>query len=311
MYKFRNNLLIEEYIESNVLNELVSQNYNLVICCNIEVLPIAIKLKRGNTRILFDIREYFLMHFSSFLWKILIKPRNVFIFTKYLKYADKAITVSNGLKKLYKDNLNLDCEVYMSLPTKSKLKSEIKNKYDKIRIVHHGVSNPTRKIENMIYLMDYLDKDKYNLDLYLVNLNNSYFNKLLKLADERKNVNILEPVKFNEINNMLSEYDIGLYLLEDISLNHKFALPNKIFEFIQSGLCLAFSPSPDMKYIIDKFDLGVTADNYDPKNLADKIRNLSDEDINKYKDNSRKASEMLNAETNNKRMNEIIEELLN
>ena len=167
-----------------------------------------------------------------------------------------------------------------------------------------------RKIENMIFLMDYLDSNKYELDLYLVNLNNNYHSKLINMVKSRKNIRIFEPVKFNEINKMLSEYDIGLVFFEPTTFSLEFSMPNKLFEMIQSGLCLAFSPSPDMKHIIDKYELGVTADDYSPKNLAEKIKSLSYEDINKYKENSRNAAEILNVETNNKRMKEIIKELI-
>lgn len=309
-YKINNNILINEFIDNKTLNELKNNNYDLIICCNLEMLPLAVIFKKENTKILFDVREYFIKQFKGIFWNIFIKPNNSYILAYFKKNVDKFLTVSNGLKVEYLKNENIDCEVYMSLPEKFEFKSEIKDQYSKIKLVHHGIGIGVRKIENMIYLMDNLDSDKYELDLYLVNKNNRYFKFLKDLASIRKNVNILEPVKFNEINKMLSKYDIGLIHFEPITFNLEFSLPNKFFEFIQSGLCLAFSPSPDMKYIIDEYKVGVTSDNYEPKNLAEKISNLSIEEINKYKENSRKAAEILNVETNNKRMKEIIEELI-
>lgn len=312
LYKINKNLLLFDNISSDTKKELINNKYDLIICENIELIYLAFKLMSFNTKIMIDLREYFPTHFNNNVsWRLRKKEYYNYLLNKYVSKTNIILTVSDGIAKEYKNKYNLDCETYLSLPDKQNDKSEIRDKYDVIKIVHHGIASPNRNLESMIYMMDYLDENKYELDLYLVKLNNSCFHDLVKLSENKRNVNILEPVNYANINKMLSNYDIGLYLLKDNSFNHKYALPNKLFEFIQAGLCLAFSPIYESANLINKYNVGIVSDNYEAENIANKIRKISDTKLNEYKRNSRNAAEILNSENNNKTMEAIIKELLN
>lgn len=310
LYKIYTNLLLFDRISKENFDNLRNKQFDLIICENIEVTYLASLLIDDNTKLMVDLREYFPRQFDNrFSWSLKKKEYYIYLLNKFVSQFDKIITVSNGLAKAYKDNFDFNCEVYMSLPEKSDSKSEIKEEYDKIKLVHHGNATPDRKIENMIYMMDELS-DKYSLDLYLVKMNNTYHEFLTKLSIKYDNVTIHQPVKLEEINNTISKYDIGVYSMEAYSFNIEHTLPNKLFEFIQAGLCLAFGPVTEMKNVISEYQVGVVSDNFEPKSLANKISSMTTVELNKYKENSRKASEILNLETNKIRMNEIIEGLI-
>jgi hypothetical protein len=51
-----------------------------------------------------------------------------------------------------------------------------------------------------------------------------------------------------------------------------------------------------MKNIVEKYNLGVVADDFSPESLADKIKSLTKEKIAIFKKNSEKASKIENAE---------------
>lgn len=311
LYKIFNQLLLIDSISKADFNSIKKRKFDLIICENIEVTYLAFLLKSENTKLMVDLREYFPRQFDNrFSWSLKKKEYYNLLLKNYVSKFDKIITVSNGLAKAYKDNFDFDCDVYMSLPEKANDKSEIKNEYDAIKIVHHGNATPDRKIENMIYMMDTLD-NKYTLDLYLVKMNNAYYDFLLDLSSKYDNVNIHQPVKLEEINSTISKYDIGVYSMEAYSFNIEHTLPNKLFEFIQAGLCLAFGPVPEMKMIIEEYNVGVVSDNFEPSSLAKKIKGMTTQELNKYKNNSRLASDTLNLETNKIKMNGIIEELIN
>jgi hypothetical protein len=69
-----------------------------------------------------------------------------------------------------------------------------------------------------------------------------------------------------------------------------------LYEFIQAKLAIAISPSPEMKKVVEQYDLGVVADDFTPENLANKIKELTRKDILFYKNNSLKASKIETAE---------------
>ena len=44
----------------------------------------------------------------------------------------------------------------------------------------------------------------------------------------------------------LNAHDVGVYVLPPVSFNHLWALPNKVFDFVQGRLALVVGPSPEM-----------------------------------------------------------------
>jgi glycosyltransferase involved in cell wall biosynthesis len=93
--------------------------------------------------------------------------------------------------------------------------------------------------------------------------------------------------------------DVGLALIDSISSNNMFALPNKLFEYIMAGLPVIVSDLPQMRTIVQKYKVGAVV----PENDADAIvRVLRDWDkhpttVKKLRSNCRKASAELNWET--------------
>src|SRR5262249_15869069 len=114
----------------------------------------------------------------------------------------------------------------------------------RIRIVHHGVTISSRRIELMIEAMDFLNK-RFELDLMLIPNATSYVRDLERAAAARPRVRIVPPVPMTELPRHLNQYDIGLFLLPPTNFNYQYALPNKFFEFVQGRLAVAVGPSPE------------------------------------------------------------------
>ncbi len=113
-------------------------------------------------------------------------------------------------------------------------------------------------------------------------------------------------VEHTELINYTSGADIGLALIENISTSYYYALPNKLFEYINAELCIIASPLPQMKKIIDEFKLGYTVEPDDLKSLKEKVTGLiSDEKLlNDFKLNSRSAANRLNWQNEFERVKE-------
>ena len=92
--------------------------------------------------------------------------------------------------------------------------------------------------------------------------------------------------------------DIGVALIENISKSYYYALPNKLFEYIMAEVPVVVSNLPQMKEIIEKYDVGFAVDIDNRYELITAIKKLS-EDARLYeskKQNCRIASQELNWE---------------
>jgi glycosyltransferase involved in cell wall biosynthesis len=66
-------------------------------------------------------------------------------------------------------------------------------------------------------------------------------------------------VNHNAVLNYSSSADYGVSFTEDSCLNHRYCLPNKIFEYLMAGLPLITSNLPEMKSLIEAESVGVVA----------------------------------------------------
>jgi glycosyltransferase involved in cell wall biosynthesis len=77
-------------------------------------------------------------------------------------------------------------------------------------------------------------------------------------SDSYGNIHYLSPVVHHEVVRISKSADIGLAMIEAVSLSDYYCLPNKLFEYAFSSLFVIASDFPDMKQIVDEYDLGIT-----------------------------------------------------
>jgi glycosyltransferase involved in cell wall biosynthesis len=104
--------------------------------------------------------------------------------------------------------------------------------------------------------------------------------------------------------------DLGIALIENISKSYFYALPNKLFEYIMAGIPVIVSDLPQMKNIIETYDVGKIVIDLQPKNIADTIDGfLQDKsEVEKIKKNCNAAAKNLNWE---KEFNLVFPKLFN
>lgn len=137
------------------------------------------------------------------------------------------------------------------------------------------------------------------------------FDQILHMASTRQNVRIIPPVKMQEIVPFTNQYDIGLYILPPTNFNVKYALPNKIFEFIQARLVVAIGPSIEMSKIVKTYQCGMIANDFEPQTLAAMLNRLTEQDIMTLKNNSDIAAKTLNNDTSCREIKKIMKDMIN
>ncbi len=68
-------------------------------------------------------------------------------------------------------------------------------------------------------------------------------------------IHFLGAVNHTELLTYTASADIGLALIENISISYYYALPNKLFEYIMAGIPILASNLPQMKKVIDDYKL--------------------------------------------------------
>ena len=292
-----------------------SRTFDLIIANDIESLPLAFKIKKTE-KILFDAHEFAPRHFEDKLvWRIFFQRFNKYLCRKYLPIVDQMITVGSGLANEYAAHYPVKPIVvtnanYYSDHTPTPVNEK------KIRLIHHGAANPSRQLEIMIEMMNYLD-DRFTLDLMLLTPSiankktRSYLDSLKKLIKDNPRITIVPPVKSSEVVNFIHPYDMGIFLLPPINFNYANTLPNKLFDFIQARLAIGIGPTPEMARLVNTHHLGVVADDFTPQSLAQKINSLTATQISFFKINSEKAARELSAEKNKVILNDLVSDLTN
>jgi glycosyltransferase involved in cell wall biosynthesis len=287
---------------------LLGDNYDLIVCHDLNLLPLALSVKK-NAKVLFDAREYYPRHYEDrFFWRFFYQGFNKYLCRQYLHRCDAMITICDGISREYYKNYGVKSDVIMSLPFYVSCRPS-RTEPDKVKMIYHGNANPSRRTELMIEVMDYVD-ERFSLDLMLMPSDPSYLKKLISKAAKRKNVRIIPPVSYNEIVPFTSRYDIGLCLFPPSTFNLKYVLANKFFECIQARLAIAIGPSIEMAKIVKEWDCGIVAGDFEPKTLADELNKLTSERIMYYKQRSDKAALHLSAESNIRRIGSIVDKLL-
>lgn len=96
-------------------------------------------------------------------------------------------------------------------------------------------------------------------------------------ARRHPNIHLLPAVPPDQLRSYTRSGDIGLCLIEPACLSYVYCLPNKLFEYMGSGVPVIATPLPEMSAIINSCGCGWTVEN-DPVALRQLITSISREE---------------------------------
>jgi hypothetical protein len=283
-------------------------NPDIVIVHGLNLIPVGFQIAGRSGKVVFDAHEYYPLEFEdSSEWLKNTKPYYDFLCKVYLPKVGLMYNVCNGIANKYKEEFNVK-SVVITNAAEFKMLRPLKCS-GKIKLVHHGISIPSRKIELMIEMMDHVD-ERFELYLMLVDLDSLYTAKIIKYGSERANIKFIDPVPTSQIADFINQFDLGVVLVPPVNFNYKFGLGNKFFEFIQARIGLAIGPLPEMAAYVNSFELGVISENFEGRSLAKELNNLSYKDIETFKENAHRNALELSSEQNKMLIKNSISELV-
>jgi len=124
-------------------------------------------------------------------------------------------------------------------------------------------------------------------------------------------VYFLPPVPAEQIPSYAADAAVGVALIEGTCLSYQYALPNKLFEYIQAGLPVVTSDLPEMAALVKRYGLGQTFPAGNPELLA---RTLNDvlhdpKKLRGYREHAFIAAKELNWNSEQMRLLQLYREL--
>lgn len=266
---------------------------DVVLANDLQTLPLALRL---GPPVVFDAHEHAPTQGANKLWwRALLGPYVRSQCRQYIPQTAAMMTVGPALADAYERETGVRPTVVTNAPRRHELAPT--PVHDPVRILHHGTSQPGRGLEEMVRLAELLD-DRFTVDFMLVEGWPGYRDNLIRSATRNPRVAFPPPQPMHALVETANAYDIGLFLLPPVSLHRRFALPNKLFEFIQARLAVAIGPSPEMARVVREYGCGIVADDFEPETLAAALNALDAPAIAAFKEASDRAAAELCAEKN-------------
>jgi len=238
------------------------------------LLPNYIIGKLQNKKLVFDSHELF-SEIPELVNKQRVKKVWLFLEKTIIPKLQNVITVSDSIKNHYHNLYGISAIVIRNIPKIEHINQknfEIDTKGKKV-ILYQGSVNIGRGIELMIDTMALLDEY-----LFIVIGDGDI---LEQLKEKVSNLSLHDKVKFigkktpEELKELTPNATIGMSLEEDLGLNYRYALPNKIFDYLHANVPVIVADLPEMRNLIKKHPIGEILTERTHKILAKTIINMT------------------------------------
>jgi glycosyltransferase involved in cell wall biosynthesis len=226
--------------------------------------------------------------------------------------VNAAYTVCDSIARIYTEKYGIDFRVVRNVPDLQKFKhgnintSETREKI----IIYQGAVNIGRGLEQAILSMKYLQGTKL-----LIAGDGDIKTELRQLTEKeglQSKVQFLGRLPIDELAQLTPQAHLGLSIEEDLGLNYRYALPNKLFDYIQSRVPVLVTDLPEMAALVKHYRIGEITNTLEPEALAAKMNEmlLNETRRDNWKKNLETAARELNWENEKGILLKIFERFL-
>jgi glycosyltransferase involved in cell wall biosynthesis len=262
-------LFYAEYNFRLYLYLLFSKN-DVLLANDLDTLPanfLAAKVKQ--IPLVYDSHEYF-----TEVPELINRPKVKQIWEKLekamlpdIKYA---FTVCDSIARIYQEKYGVPFQVVRNLPLASaKIENPGKSTAVEKIVLYQGAVNMGRGLKQAILSMKYVE----NARLIIAGSGDikTQLKDLVKSENLQHQVEFTGRLPIGDLQKITTQADLGLSIEEDLGLNYRFALPNKLFDYIQAQVPVLVNNLPEMAAIVNKYDIGDITTSLEPEILAAKI----------------------------------------
>jgi glycosyltransferase involved in cell wall biosynthesis len=315
------------YAEFNIrlFFRLIRKKAAIYLGNDLDVMPATMLIARlKNKQLVYDSHEYFLgmagmdqKPVRRIVWKFI--ESRVFARIKYM------YTVSDSIRNLYRKTYLKKLFVVRNLPFKNPVfpaLTEEENSWissidqkiptNKNLIILQGAGiNEHRGAEELVFSMIFLDAHRFHL---LIIGGGDVFEKLEKMIAQNnlsEKITLIPKVPFAVLDHFTRKAQLGLSIDKPSVLNHKYSLPNKLFEYLHAGVPVLATRLIEQERIINEYDVGGFIEDHHPEHMAAKIKEIFADDgqLNRWRQNCNRVREELNWENESKIVIDIFKQV--
>jgi glycosyltransferase involved in cell wall biosynthesis len=288
---------------------LLFSEAKVLLANDLDTLPanyMASKVKR--IPLVYDSHEYF-TEVPELVHRPQVKRTWEWLEQKMVPGLKYATTVCDSIAEIYLKKYGTPFQVVRNLPLASGQKPEkteaIKNEKT---ILYQGAVNIGRGLQQVIQAMHYIENAKLIIagdgDI------KTQLETFVKAKNLENKIEFTGRLTIEELTKLTPIADLGLSVEDDFGLNYRYALPNKLFDYIQAQVPVLVSNLPEMAAIVNRFNVGTIAKSLDPVALAatitDALENADKRRI--WLKNLRKAADELTWENEEVIIHEIFQQ---
>lgn len=248
---------------------------SLFIANDLDTLPaVYLAARIRKVKLIYDSHEFF-TQVPELINRKRVQSIWKAIESRLVPRVDYAISVSHPIAEIYRRLYGTRFRVVRNVPERRICEQRSAFQGAGPMIIYQGALNVGRGLELMIRSMKYMEEVSLviagtgDIELELKKLVN-----MEALTDRVIFMGRLEP---RELVHLTCSAQLGISLEEDRGLNYRYALPNKMFDYIQCRIPVLCSNLPEMAKIVETYGIGVAIRDRDPENIARVVRFMLEE----------------------------------
>ncbi len=289
-----------------LLEAVRSVDADLYVSHDLWALPIVARVaKEHAAEYAFEAREYYVgQHADRPGWRLLWPAYADRTLRRYITDAKWVSTVSEGLADWLRSSYDLPVRptVVRSIPASRDLPAP-SVPGEMWTVLFHGNLRPDRNVHGVIDSVQL-----WREHLRLVVRGNGPADYVASLHDQVARTGLgdrasIEPaVPFGDVIAAAASADIGVIPWSLDSPQKRFALPNKLFEYLAAGLCVVQTGPSEAADLVSGLDAGLWYPQATPEALAGALNSLTREQLVAYKEAAHRGMSALTWESEQQRL---------
>ncbi len=250
---------------------LIVRKPALFIANDLDTLPASFTASRiRKVKLIYDSHELF-TQVPELIQRKRVQAIWKWIESYFLPRLEYAVTVSLPIAEIYRRLYGTSFSVVRNVPARRTISRDNSFRQQieyvgKQLIIYQGALNLGRGLELMIEAMQYVE----NAVFIIVGTGDidGQLRRMVEMKGLTDKVHFKGRLLPEQLIPITASCDIGVSLEQDMGLNYRYSLPNKMFDYIQSRVPVLCSALPEMSRIVRTYGVGIATEERNPKKLA-------------------------------------------
>lgn len=241
------------------------------------LLPLGVLAKwLLGVRLVYDCHE---LETETFVLSGLRKTLSQIVERRLIRYADLVLVVSESIRGWYVDAYALsnvvtvlNCPRFRTPAPSSRLRESLGIPADRKIVLYQGGLIPGRGVEGLLQAFADHDDGRH----VLVCMGYGELQDVVEQHAARHGNIYLQPAVAPDV---VLEYtasaSVGVSYIDNPSLNDRYCLPNKLFEYVMAGLPVMVNDAPEQRLLVHEEGVGVVLEVLDAESVSGALAELA------------------------------------